>query len=263
MDVFKQPLRDHMSAPVITASADAPLDEVVALLRRARVTSVPVVGRDGRAVGVLSYSDLLLTGRFFSQAADGEGLLQLPAMCAGDLVRPGVIGLDPDATLADAARLLHERGVQRVYLLETGRVVGVYSTRDLTRAIGDAGLVTPIGELMRSPVPVLQASDPATSAVNLVQGSTGSCVVVLDAGVLAGVVTQKEALAARERPRDAAVGEIVGYSAIRLDRRTPVFRAARFAAATRARRVVVTDADQVIGVLSGTEFAAAVVRAVG
>lgn len=263
MDVFQQPLRDHMSAPVITTSADAPLDEVVALLRRSRVTSAPVVGRDGRAVGVLTYSDLLQTGRFFSQGAGGEDLLQLPSMCAGDLVRPGVINLGPDATLADAAQLLHARGVQRVYVLEEDRVVGVYSTHDLTRAIGDAGLATPIGELMRSPVPVLQASDPATSAVNLVQGATGSCVVVLDGDLLAGVVTQNDALAARERPRDTAVGEIVGYSAICLDRRTPVYRAARFAAATRARRVVVTDAGHVCGVLSGTEFAAAVVRAAG
>lgn len=261
MDPFASQVREYMTAPVLTASADATLDDVLAILHGGRVTSVAVVGRDGRAVGVLSYSDLLQIGRFYTQSARGRALLQLPSMCAGDLVRPGMIGLGPDATLVDAARLLRARGVQRVYVLEHGRAVGVLSTRDLMRAIGEAELAAPIGEVMRSPVPVLEASAPATSAVNLVPTSPAVCVVVLEAGLIAGVVTQKEALAARDLDKDTLVGAIVGYSLIRLNLRTPVYRAARFVQSTRARRVVVTDQGKICGILSGLDFAEAILRA--
>ena len=46
-----------------------------------------------------------------------------------------------------------------------GWAVGVFSTRDAMKVIAQVGLRTPIGAVTRAPVPVLQASDPATSAI--------------------------------------------------------------------------------------------------
>lgn len=261
MTSLADPLRDHMSSPVIVVSADASLEDVLARLRAARITSVVVVGRDERPIGVLSYTDLLQVGRTFTPFSLGGGLLTLPAMVAGDLVRPEIIQAAPTTPVSAGAALLRERGVQRLYVLETGWAIGVFSTRDLMRVIADLGLDLPIGELMRAPAPVLQASDPATSAINLVQQASGACVVVVDGGRLAGVVTQQEALSARDLARDTSAGDIVGYSAISLDLGTPVARAARFALATRARRIVVTDQGRIVGTLSGLDFAAAVARA--
>lgn len=261
MSNFSAPIREYMSAPVVVVSADDSLESVLGTLRQRRITSVVVVARDGRAVGVLSYSDLLQIGRMFSPFVPGGGLLRLPAMVAGDVVRPAILHAEPETSVAAAARQLVERAVQRLYVLDLDWAVGVFSTRDLMRAIATVGLSSPIGAVMRAPVPVLSASDPASSAINLVHGQSGACVAIVDGGVLVGAVTQQEALAARELPKDTPAGEIAGHSVICLDARTPVDRAARFALATRARRILVTEQGELRGSLSGLDFAAAVVAA--
>lgn len=259
--IFDSPLREYMSSPVTVVTADASLDEVLTTLREYRISSVAVVGREGQAVGVLSYSDLLQIGRTFTTWTPSLGLLKMPSMCAGDLIRSKVIDADADTPLTEAARLLLEKRVQRVYVLEGGKPVGVFSTRDLMRALAVSGVHLPLFDVMVRDVPLLQQTDPASSAINLVQGESGACVVVLDKQQLVGIVTQQEALAARELAKDTPAGEIVGYSAICLDAGTPVDRAARFALATRARRVLAVSGGTICGSLSGLDFAAAVVRA--
>ena len=243
-----------MSSPVIVVSADDSLEDVLATLRERRVTSVAVVGREGQAVGILSYSDLLQIGRTFTPWTPSLGLL------AGDLVRPTILHTCAETTIIEAARELLRLRVQRLYVLDGGKPVGVFSTRDLMRALTLAGLRLPISDVMCTEVPILQWNDPATSAINLVQRENGACVVILDHGQLVGVVTQQEALAARELAKDTPAGAIVGYSAITLDASMPVDRAARFALATRARRVLATQDGTICGTLSGLDFAAAVAR---
>ncbi len=259
--IFDTPLREYMSSPVTVVTADASLDDVLRTLREYRVSSVAVVGREGQAVGVLSYSDLLQIGRTFTPWTPSLGLLKMPSMCAGDLIRAKVIDASGETTMLEAARLLLEKRVQRLYVLEGGKPVGVFSTRDLMRALALSGVKLPLSEVMGRDVPLLEEGDPATSAINLVQGESGACVVVVDRDQLVGIVTQQEALAARELAKDTTAGEIVGYSVICLDAATPVDRAARFALATRARRVLAVSGMKICGSLSGLDFAAAVVRA--
>lgn len=261
MTSFDVPIREHMSAPVVVVSADDSLEDVLATLRARRITSVVVVGRDGRAIGVLSYSDLLQLGRALTPYSMGGGLLSLPSMVAGDVVRPEIIHAEPEASVASAARLLRARGVQRLYVLELGWAIGVLSTRDVMKVIAQVGLRTPIGAVAHVPVPVLQASDPATSAINLVQGQSGACVAIVEGGLLTGIVTQQEALAARELAKDTPAGRIAGHAAICLEAGTPIDTAARFALATRARRIIVTNHGEIVGSLSGLDFAAAVADA--
>ena len=259
--IFDSPLREYMSSPVTVVTADASLDDVLTTLREYRISSVAVVGREGQAVGVLSYSDLLQIGRTFRTWTPSLGLLKMPSMCAGDLIRSKVIEADSGTSMLEAARLLLAKRVQRLYVLEGGKPVGVFSTRDLMRALALSGVELPLSEVMRREVALLQRTEPASSAINLVQGESGACVVVLDQDQLVGVVTQQEALAARERGKDTPAEEIVGYSVVCLDARTPVDRASRFALATRARRVLAVEEGKIRGCLSGLDFAAAVVLA--
>ena len=62
-----------------------------------------------------------------------------------------VFTVAPDATLADAARELHERKVGALVVKEGGRVAGIVSERDIVRELatgGPAALQEPVGEHM-------------------------------------------------------------------------------------------------------------------
>ena len=50
-------VRDIMSAPVVTVREDTPLAEIARLMIDRRIGGVPVVGGDGRLVGIVTESD--------------------------------------------------------------------------------------------------------------------------------------------------------------------------------------------------------------
>jgi CBS domain-containing protein len=49
-----------MSQPVVTVEADAPMDQVVAIMERHQLRRVPVVDKRGRCVGIVSQADVAL-----------------------------------------------------------------------------------------------------------------------------------------------------------------------------------------------------------
>jgi predicted transcriptional regulator len=89
------------------------------------IGAVLVADDDGRAVGVLSRSDVL---RAVLAVAD-----EAPVR---DVMSPAVIAVQPDADARQAAVLMVRCGVQRVFVVgEAGVPVGVVSTTDLLRAL--------------------------------------------------------------------------------------------------------------------------------
>jgi CBS domain-containing protein len=102
----------------VTVPAGAPFATVAAILSRKRIGAVPVVGKDGRLIGVVSEADLI-GGR------DGAGVT------ARELMSRQQKTVAADTTLPAAARQLAEAGVRRLFVTEHGRLVGVLSRRDL------------------------------------------------------------------------------------------------------------------------------------
>lgn len=66
-----------------------------------------------------------------------------------------VAKLGPDVTLQDAARLLTEKRIGAVVIMEGDRLVGILSERDIVKAVslhGAVALTTPLREVMTSRV---------------------------------------------------------------------------------------------------------------
>ncbi|MHC2512603.1 CBS-domain-containing membrane protein [Bradyrhizobium elkanii] len=51
--------RDVMVSPVITENSNATVRQVASLLLQHRISAVPVVGKDGELVGIVTESDLM------------------------------------------------------------------------------------------------------------------------------------------------------------------------------------------------------------
>ncbi|GHI32080.1 hypothetical protein Sdagh_38100 [Streptomyces daghestanicus] len=55
-----------------------------------------------------------------------------------DVMTPGVVAVRPDASLAEAARLMRDQGIGDVVVADGQRVVGVLTDRDITvRAVAE------------------------------------------------------------------------------------------------------------------------------
>lgn len=254
---------DCMTAPVVTISAAASVTEADALLRMHGISALLVLGRSGQAAGVISRRDLLRVGRILAHVEDGgrRAVLQLPQLACGDLMTHPVLSVAPTALVEDACRLLLERRVHRVFVLSGGQPVGVFSTKEAMRAVKAARLATPLGDIMTRELVTVDAQQPWSEAARLLDRAGVGGVVVTEQSTPIGLFGETEALAARACPPTQPTEEVMTQAMLCLPMKTPLFRAAGFAIATTARRILVTKDHHAKGVVSGFDFVRAFLEA--
>ena len=137
-------VEDFMTRSVITITPDTTLLAAAKLMLEHRVGGFPVVDAAGRIIGVFSESDLLREqGEKGSPWLDimigNDGRptasLQLGTRKVADLMTRQLIAITPDASIADACRLLHDHRLRRLPVLDGGKLVGMIAGADLVRAV--------------------------------------------------------------------------------------------------------------------------------
>ncbi|MEU6933715.1 CBS domain-containing protein [Streptomyces sp. NPDC046385] len=105
-----------MSDDVVSAVPSTPFKHVAKLLAEHDISGLPVVDEDEHVIGVVSESDLLARRR-----SSARELMTAPA-----------VTVYAEETVADAARLMVRRGVERLPVVdEEERLVGIVTRRDL------------------------------------------------------------------------------------------------------------------------------------
>ena len=146
------PVRELMTTEVLTFSpADDVRDAMRALLRR-DVDGAPVID-DGVVVGMLSTSDLIveearlhlptvitLLGAYLELPSskkrfDAE-MEKALGSTVGEVMTSGARSLGPDATVEEAATMMHEEGVDRIVVVDdSGSLIGLIARGDIVREI--------------------------------------------------------------------------------------------------------------------------------
>lgn len=133
---------DLMSAPAICVLADTSVRDIAELLVNKRISAVPVVDRDNRLLGLVSEADVLMKevivvlghGAVWFESSRTKRLRRLrEAGTAAELMTTPAFSITPAATVREAARILHEKRIKRLPVVESGAVVGIISRADLLR----------------------------------------------------------------------------------------------------------------------------------
>lgn len=247
-----------MTSPVVSVTAATTLDAAYRTMAERRVSCVPVLDSNGRAVGVLSDTDLLRVGRMQPASLAGMQVLELPPEPVSQHMHAGVITVTPDTLATAAAALLVEHHIHRVFVAKEkeGEIVGVFSTEEILVAIREKRIGTPVGDVMTTRVETIAITAPISEAAARLDhaGFTG-LVVVDEHHHPVGVFTRTEALKASRLPADAKIEDAMSYAMLHQNARTPLFRAAAHAYETGTRRVMVLDGRKLAGVLTGLDFA--------
>jgi CBS domain-containing protein len=139
-------VRDVMTTDVVTVQADAPLRQVAELLVQHRVSGLPVCDAEGGVIGVVSEHDLLFRESgaiprpdgFFWWLADERDYAELAkpeARTAREAMTEPAITITGDRPIAAAARLMVERRVNRLPVLDGNDLVGIVTRADLVRVL--------------------------------------------------------------------------------------------------------------------------------
>jgi CBS domain-containing protein len=132
---------DVMTSQVHVANPLAPFKLLVRLIEENRVSAIPIVDQQGVPVGIVSESDLLLKERRVELESSHDLLhvqkrrqdrAKARGTVAADLMTSPPITVGSDTSLSEAARLMHERNVRRLVVIdERGRIAGIVSRSDL------------------------------------------------------------------------------------------------------------------------------------
>src|SRR4051794_16099978 len=116
-------VREVMTPEPITLPLDAPLTEAARLMRDEQVGGV-LITQDGVLCGVLTDRDIVV--RAVAEGRDLTGT-RLAEICSA-----GIVTVGPDDGIDAALRLMVDRAVRRLPVVEDGRPVGIVSIGDLT-----------------------------------------------------------------------------------------------------------------------------------
>ena len=119
-------VRDLMSKSVVTIAPEESAALAARLLSRHELGSLPVCAADGTLAGIVTDGDIVTRC-----VAAGEEPGRVPVR---DIMSPAPSVITPETPISDAARLMAQRQVRRLPVVEQGHVVGMLSLGDLARS---------------------------------------------------------------------------------------------------------------------------------
>lgn len=122
MVVMPPQVKDVMTGEPATVSREASLTTAAALMRDGHMGDV-LVAEAGRLTGVLTDRDIVI--RTVAEGRDPA------SVTVGEVCSTDVIAVSPDDDSDHAVRLMREKAVRRLPVVDGGRLVGVVSIGDL------------------------------------------------------------------------------------------------------------------------------------
>lgn len=138
-DDINSSVRDVMTKSVVFVRKDASFKDMAAMLRSQRISAFPVLDGSDRVIGVVSAGDLLVKEAVL---AEGSSLLaalrhlreddKAGGFTAADLMTTPAVTIGPDASVAEAARVMYDRKVKRLPVVNhAGHLMGIISRVDV------------------------------------------------------------------------------------------------------------------------------------
>ncbi|WP_371658399.1 CBS domain-containing protein [Streptomyces sp. NBC_00280] len=132
---------DVMTSTVVALGGGAMFKDIVKTMQQRKVSALPVLDGEERVIGVVSEADLLPKEGFRDSVPDRytqlhrlSDLVKAGAVTAQELMTAPAITVHPDATLAQAARVMARSRVKRLPVVDDrGVLKGVVSRSDLLK----------------------------------------------------------------------------------------------------------------------------------
>ena len=105
---------------------------------------------------------------------------------------PEIIAIGPEAPVIDAIRLMAERGIGALLVMQGARLAGILSERDYARKIvlqGRSSRDTPVRDIMTAEVVTVAPGDSIDHCMQLVTDRRIRHLPVVDGGAVVGVLS--------------------------------------------------------------------------
>jgi CBS domain-containing protein len=192
-----------MNRDVARVRPETSLKDLVELLIRREYRAVPVVDAAERVAGIVTNGDLVERGGLAirlellatsSRETVQQALtaLETDGRTAVDIMTREVVSVHPDVSILEAARLMAQRRLKRLPVVDTTEhLLGIVSRVDLLRTVaqgypapeGQPSQVRPvrlIADVMRQQVPAVSLQASLSALIDVIVSTRLNCAVVVD-----------------------------------------------------------------------------------
>lgn len=139
-------VKDIMSSDLITIDEKATIKELIDIFSKNDILGVPVL-KDDYVVGVVSASDVIKNERSLSfyespryekktfNFYDNTKFMNNPV---SSIMSEKLYTTEPDDTIGKMAKIMYEKKVHRLLVIEYNKLVGIVSTFDLLKLLAEA-----------------------------------------------------------------------------------------------------------------------------
>ena len=147
-------VQDIMTTDVITVSPETEIIEAARILLENRINGLPVVDGQGRLVGIVCQSDLIVQQKrvrvpslftfldgYITLTSTRHFEREVEKIAASQVMQamtPDPASVSPDTAIEEAATLMVEKNYHTLPVLTDGRLVGVVGKEDMLRTIMQA-----------------------------------------------------------------------------------------------------------------------------
>src|SRR5438105_34011 len=125
-------VRDYMTRKVSSLREDASLLDAALLIRHSGKRHVPVLGRDGKLVGIISDRDVSrLAPSMLAKMEQEEYNRIFEGTPITKAMTKNPITIAPGAPVDEAVSLLHARKIGALPVVENGELVGILTVSDM------------------------------------------------------------------------------------------------------------------------------------
>ncbi len=144
--------KDIMTTDVITVEPETSVEEAAKIMSKHQVSGLPVL-KDGKLVGIVSEKDLIVKDKKLhfpeyinliggiiyieSYRKFKEEFKKYIAIKVGELMTTKLEIIEPDTPIAEIATLMSREEINRLPVVEDGKLVGIVSRGDLVRNMAE------------------------------------------------------------------------------------------------------------------------------
>ncbi len=172
---------DVMARDVASAKLPGSRDEVLEILKSKHISGVPIV-KGEELVGIVTRTDLL-------KHPEEEQI--------AILMTRNPITITPEKSIVDAARLIVEKNIRRLPVVEDGILIGLVTIADIVGAIGRLNITAPISDYIGNNVFSVWSETPLCVVGSIMELADVKAVPILDSTLtLVGVAADKDLISA-------------------------------------------------------------------
>ncbi|MHC4508930.1 MAG: CBS domain-containing protein [Planctomycetota bacterium] len=181
----------------------------------------------------------------------------------GDVMSKNVATASPDAAVVSAAKLMSDKKISSLVIMDKGDVAGILTETDVLRRVvrnGKNFYQTKLGQIMSYPVETVPTDLSVLDASEIMGQRRVKRLPVLEKETLAGIVTQTDlvrALTSYGMWRD--VSEVMSQDVAVVQKTSSVAEAAEVMTSQEISCIVVLDGDEAAGVLTEKDLLGRVV----